>query len=139
MARSTRPAILESSRSLDDVFAAIRQFVQDGGFQLGGVSNEQREILFKSAKTATSPQHYYVAGVVESEAGAVLQLTTSASGISPFAKNGPKNEAAGAAVIEAVRSLLDSGAELSPRPMESHAVLRNGDTVPWTSGDFPGF
>lgn len=137
---AAKPAILNSPRSVDEVFAAVLQVVQAESYALGGLSNEQKMLLFRSGKSAVSWGHQYVVGVVAfDDGGSQVQLTTDGVPGAPRALlDGRKNSKAGQKLVDAVQAVLDSGATPSPQPVESFATLEDGSTVPWTSGDYPG-
>lgn len=136
---AVKPAILQSPRSPDVVFAALLQVVQTESYELAGLSNELHEMLFVSGKTALSWGHLYVTSIVATDEGAVLQLTTGGVPGAPRSlMDGRKNQKAGDKLIEAVQAVLDSGEAPAPRSVESFATMADGSTVPWTSGEYPG-
>lgn len=100
--------------------------------QLGGLSNELREVLFRSM-----PSPMYAATVVSEGAGSVLQLTVGGGGLLALLDR-KRCEKAAEKFIEAVESAVAAPAEARSQVIESFAVLEDGSTVPWTSGELPG-
>lgn len=136
---SAKHASLESSRPLDESFAALLQVVQGGEYELAGLSNETHQMLLKSGKTAASWGHQYVASGVETAQGSALNLTiTGVPGAPTALLDGRKNKKAGEKLIAAVETVLAAGETPSPQPVESFAVLKDGSSVPWTEEEYPG-
>lgn len=130
---------LESSRTTEELFAALLQVVQNGEYELAGLSNETRQMLFKSGMTAISWGHHYVANVEASAGGSTLNLTITGIPRAPKSlMDGRKNKKAGEELIDAVHAVLVAGEPPLPKPVESFAVLGDGSTVSWTEKDYPG-
>ncbi|MBA3780834.1 MAG: hypothetical protein H0X12_03155 [Nocardioides sp.] len=122
-----------------DLFAALVYVVQQGGYEIGGLSNELREVLFTSGKTLMSWGHIFAATVKAAGPGSVLQLSVAVVPGAPKAlMDGRKNQKAAAKFIESVEAALAAPTPPQPAPVESFAMTQNGSTVPWTSGEFPG-
>lgn len=130
---------LRSSQSPEELFAALLEVVQDGEYELAGLSNESHQMLFKSGRTAISWGHYYVATIAELANGSTLNLTIAGVPGAPKALlDGRKNKKAGEMVIDAVDAVLGRVEPVRPTPVESFATLEDGTTVPWTGQDYPG-
>jgi hypothetical protein len=136
---TAKHASLESSCSADELFAALLHVVQEGKYELGGISNETHQMLFRSRATAMSWGHHHAAGVTQVPTGSVLNLTTTGVPDAPKALlDGRRNQRAGDKLIQAVEAVLADPKRPSPQPVESYALLEDGTSVPWTDGDFPG-
>ena len=123
-----------------ELFSALVYVVQQGKYEIGGLSNELQDLLFKSGQTMMSFGHFFVATVKADGPGSVLQLSVFGVPGAPKALlDGWKNKKAGAALVEAVEEVLTAANPPRPEPVQSFAVMQDGSTVPWTSGEFPGF
>lgn len=132
-------AILPSPMSDDALFAALLHVMQQGDYVIAGVSNEQKETLFTSAKTLTSWGSIFAATVRALEDGSVLQLTVAVVPGAPRSlMDGRKNQKAATQFIETVEAALAAPTPPQPEPVESFAIMEDGSTVPWTDGEFPG-
>ncbi|MDN5899317.1 MAG: hypothetical protein L0H74_04545 [Brachybacterium sp.] len=136
---SAKFASVESSRPIDESFAALLQVVQGREYELAGLSNETHQMLFKSGKTALSWGHYYMASGIGTAQGSTLNLTIAGVPGAPTSLlDGRKNKKAGEKLVEAVETVLASAEGPSPQLVESFAVLEDGSSVPWTEGEYPG-
>ena len=130
---------LTSELSDGELFAAVLHVVQQGGYEIGGVSNERHEMVFVSAKTLMSWGHLFAAVVEPDEAGSVLQLVVAGVPGAPKALlDGRKNKAAATQFIEHVETALAAAMPVQPEPVESFATLPDGSIVSWTTGEWPG-
>lgn len=133
-----KPATLQSSKSVQEVFDTVLKVVQDHGYTVKALSNEVHQMIFTSGKTAMSWGHTFVVGVVLRDGSSVVQLVTDGIPGRPTALlDGRKNKKAGEKLLEAIQAALDAG-PAHPEPVESFAVTKDGTTIPWTSGDYPG-
>ncbi len=83
--------------------------------------------------------HVCAATVKPEGTGSVLQLTVAGVPWAPKAlMDGRKNQKAGAKLVEAVEAVLAVPDPPRPEPVESFAMVQDGSTVPWTSGEIPG-
>lgn len=129
---------LTSERPEGDLFSAVVLAAQQGGYEIGGLSNERHELVFTSGKTLMSWGHMFAAVVESDGAGSVLQLVVAVTpGAPPALMDGRKNKKAAAQFIEEVEAALAGGTP-QPEPVESFATMPDGSTVPWTSGEWPG-
>jgi len=123
-----------------ELFSALVYVVQQGKYEIGGLRHELQDLLFKGDPTLISYGHFFVATVKADGPGSVLQLSVFGVPGAPKALlDGWKNKKAGAALVEAVEEVLTAANPPRPEPVQSFAVMQDGSTVPWTSGEFPGF
>lgn len=121
-----------------DLFSAVVYAVQQGEYEIGGLSNEMQEVLFTSGKTLMSWGHMFGAIVKAEGTGSVLQLAVAVVPGAPKAlMDGRKNQKAATQFIETVEAAL-AATPPQPEPVESFATMPDGSTVPWTSGEYPG-
>ncbi len=131
-------ATLNSQVPASELFSALVHVVQHGKYELGGISNELREMVFKSGKTLMSWGHAFAATVKAEDTGSVLQLTVAVVPGAPKAlMDGRKNQKAAESFIKSVEAALAAPTPGRPESMESFARRQDGGTVPWTSGEFP--
>lgn len=129
---------LSSERPEEDLFSVVLHVAQQGGYEIGGLSNERHELVFTSGKTLTSWGHMYAAVVESDGSGSVLQLVVAVVPGAPKAlMDGRKNQKAATQFIADVEAAL-AGPTPQPQPVESFATMPDGSTVPWTSGEWPG-
>jgi hypothetical protein len=129
---------LTSDLSEADLFATVVHVVRQGPYEIGGLSNERREMVFVSGKTLMSWGHMFATQVEADGTGSVLRLiVVVAPGSPPALMDGRKNKKAAAQFIEDVETAL-AGPPLQPEPVESFATMPDGTIVPWTTGEWPG-
>jgi hypothetical protein len=122
-----------------DLFSAVVHVVQQGGYDIGGLSNERRELVFTSGKTLMSWGHMFAAVVESDGTGSVLQLAVAGIPGAPQALlDGRKNKKAATQFIADVEAALAEATPPQPEPVTSFATMPDGSTVPWTSGEWPG-
>ncbi len=136
---AVKHATLDSHVSEDELFAVLVHVVQQGDYEIAGLSNEQKEMLFTSGKTLMSWGHIFAATVKAEGSGSVLQLTVAVvPGAPKSLMDGRKNQKAATQFIETVEAALAAPTPPQPEPVESFAKMPDGSTVPWTDGEFPG-
>lgn len=124
---------------VEELWSALVQVVQKSGYDIGGLSNELHQMLFRSGKTATSWGHMYAVTVLPSGTESTLNLTvTGIPGAPTSLMDGRKNKKAAQTFLSEVEAVFQDGGSPSPEPVESFAVLGDGTKVPWTEGDYPG-
>lgn len=136
---ATKHASLTSHVSDDDLFAALTYVVQQGDYDIGGLSNEQKVLLFSSSRSMMSFGNVFAATVKAEGSGSVLQLTVATPPGAPRSlMDGRRNQKAATKLIEAVDSVLAAPTPPRPEPVASFAKKKDGSTVPWTHGEYPG-
>ena len=129
---------LRSVLPYDDLFAVVVHVVQQGGYEVGGLSNERHELVFTSGRTLVSWGHMYAAVVEPDGTGSVLQLVVVVTPGAPQAlMDGRKNKKAASQFIADVEAAL-AGPTPQPEPVESFATMPDGTVVSWTTGEWPG-
>lgn len=131
--------VLKSELSEHDLFAAAVHVVQQGEYEIGGLSNERHELVFTSGKTLMSWGHMFGAVVEPDGSGSALQVVVVVAPGAPKALlDGRKNQKAATQFIEAVEAALAGPTPPQPEPVASFATMPDGSTVPWTDGEWPG-
>jgi hypothetical protein len=131
--------ILRSELPEGDLFSAVVHVVQEGAYEIGGLSNERHEIVFTSGKTLMSWGHMFAAVVESDGTGSLLQLVAAGAPGAPTALlDGRKNKKAATQFVEAVETSLAGPTPAQPEPVESFATMPDGSIVSWTSGEWPG-
>ena len=121
------------------MWSALVHVVQRSGYDIGGLSNEMHQMLFRSGKSAMSWGHMYAVTVLPSGSESRLNLTvTGIPGAPTSLMDGRKNKKAAEKFLSDVEAVFQEDQGPSPEPVESFAVLSDGTTVPWTEGDYPG-
>lgn len=130
---------LTSESPEGDLFDTVLHVVQQGGYEISGLSNERHELVFTSGKTLMSWGHMYAA-VVESDGnGSALKLVVAVVPGAPKAlMDGRKNQKAATQFIADVEAALAGPTPAQPEPAESFATMPDGTIVPWTTGEWPG-
>jgi hypothetical protein len=129
---------LTSELPEDDLFSAVVHVVQQGDYEIGGLSNERHELVFTSGRTLMSWGHMFAAVVEPGGTGSVLQLVVVVVPGAPSAlMDGRKNKKAATQFIQDVEAAL-AGPTPQPEPVASFATMPDGSTVSWTSGEWPG-
>ncbi len=122
-----------------DLFSAVVHVVQQGDYEVGGLSNERHELVFTSGKTLMSWGHLFAAVVEPEGDGSILQLVVALAPGSPKAlMDGRKNQKAATQFIEDVETALAAPTPPQPEPVESFATMPDGSIVAWTTGEWPG-
>jgi hypothetical protein len=136
---ATKRQTLRSEIPEGDLFSAVVHVVQQGGYDIGGLSNERRELVFVSGKTLMSWGHMFAAVVESDGTGSVLQLVVAGVPGAPQALlDGRKNKKAATRFVEDVEAALAGPTPAQPEPVASFATMPDGSTVSWTSGEWPG-
>ena len=123
---------LNTAKSPDELFNVVLSVVQNGKFNLFALSNETKQILFTSGKTALSWGQQYRATVRPESSGASLQLFCGSHDDAPKAlMDGWKNGKAADKVIKTVNEALASGQQPAAQPVASFVANEDGSTRPW--------
>ncbi len=124
---------------VEEMWSAVIAVVQRGAYDIGGLSNELHQLLFRSGGPAASPGHLYAVTVLPSGTESVLNLTvTGIPGAPTSLMDGRKNKKAAQAFLGEVEAVFQEEDRKAPEKVESFAVLDDGTKVPWTEGDYPG-
>ena len=136
-APKTRTTDIASSP--EAVFAALLGTVQHGKFQLAGLNNELRMVIFTSGKTALSWGQEYVAEVHADSGQARLDVMCGGKDARPKALlDGWKNGKAADKVIAAVHEVLAGTTSAPVQPTPSFITTSDGSTRPWIGRDATG-
>lgn len=129
-----RDLLMTTELPPEKMFDALLQHVQDGRYELRGLSNETRQLAFgKGAGLKNIDGRVFVAQVEGTESGSQLQLALDNTGPNGLL-SGWLNGRAGAKMMSELADALDSETPPSPEPVDSFAELDDGSSVPWTSG-----
>ncbi|WP_229054403.1 hypothetical protein [Aeromicrobium sp. Leaf350] len=119
-------------------FDAVLGLAQAKPYELRGVNNELHRLLFLRGKTALSWGTIHLVEVTPDAAGAKIAVTVGGRDDAPKAlMDGWKHSKAATKLLDAAESVLAGSVPAPHTPMESHALLDDGRTVPWTGPDFP--
>ena len=103
--QSPKTKSISSSKSVDELFAAIRTAVSEGTYEMKSVDEASRTMTFSSGKTALSWGNEYVATVTPSGQGSALELVCGTVDGAPRALlDGWKNGKAADKFLQTVRS-----------------------------------
>lgn len=141
---STRHLTLNADVPEHDLFSALLHVAQQTKrkdkpkYEIGGISNEIKEMGLVTAKTPMSWGHVLYASVVPQGQGSVLQLTVDVTPGTPTSlMDGRKNQKMAEALIAEVEAVLADPAKPQPAPVESFQILDDGTCAPWTTREFP--
>ncbi|GAA1743301.1 hypothetical protein [Aeromicrobium alkaliterrae] len=119
-------------------FDAVLGLAQAKPYELRGVNNELGQLVFLRGKTALSWGTLHLVEVAPSSEGATITVTVGGRDDAPKAlMDGWKHNKAAAKLLDSAEAVLGGSASAPHTPMDSHALLDDGRTVPWTGPEFP--
>ena len=119
-------------------FDAVLGVAQAKPYELRGVNNELGRLVFLRGRTALSWGTLYLVDVTADLAGANIAVTVGGRMDAPKAlMDGWKHNKAASKLLDQVEAVLAGTASAPHTPVDSHALLDDGTTVPWTGEEFP--
>lgn len=122
----------------DAAFEAVLGVVQNGSFDLRGVNNSTRNMVFLKGRTALSWGTMYVVEVTPDGGGARVSVLVGGRDDAPKALlDGWKHAKAASRLLSEVEAVATGTSSAPASPVESFATLDDGRVVPWNSPEFP--
>ncbi len=119
-------------------FDTVLGVAQAKPYELRGVNNELRRLVFLRGRTALSWGTLHLVDVVPEGSGATISVTVGGRMDAPKAlMDGWKHNKAAGKVLDQVEAVLAGTASMPHTAVASHALLDDGSTVPWTGEEFP--
>lgn len=136
---STRHHTLTTTHSDQAAFSALVYAVQQGKYEIVGLSNEIKEVIFVSQRTPMAYERIFMMSVVEQGNGSVVQGTVQmVEGVPRALLDGRKNQKMIERLLADVEAILADPAKPQPEPVESFQITDDGSVVPWTERDLSG-
>lgn len=119
-------------------FEAVLGVVQNGKYDLRGVNNETRSLVFLKGMTALSWGTMYLVDVTSDGSGARVNVLVGGRDDAPKALlDGWKHGKAASKLLSEVEAVATGTTSAPASRVESFAKLDDGREVPWDGSEFP--
>lgn len=119
-------------------FEAVLGVVQNGKYDLRGVNNETRSLVFLKGMTALSWGTMYLVDIASDGSGARVNVLVGGRDDAPKALlDGWKHGKAASKLLGEVEGVATGTTSAPATPVASFAKLDDGREVPWVGPEFP--